>query len=90
MFDNEHVTKIPPVERRGQYAMTFVVPPAYIGNGAIEFYISVKRNGVELPIDGHRIIVNPPVLRRKGKDNYEEDPWGLAVDALWDSLGVSQ
>jgi hypothetical protein len=80
----------PLADRRGAETLIVDERPHEVFNGAgdlvgLGFKVRLFRRGREVPIDGHRLIVNPPVNVPEG-DSYREDPGRAALDAVWDSI----
>ena len=77
--------------------------PALVLNGAgevvgIECWVRLfNRNGVEIHIDPHRMILNPPLVPRKNltydaQGNRivgEQDAAAALVEVLWDSIDLT-
>lgn len=71
---------------KGRFALTIEAGPR-VRDGVLEVLVSVTRDGVRLPIDGHLRFVNPPIMvpdgtfrneTQRGKEyqvpNFVENP----------------
>ncbi len=72
--------------------LVFTSEPDYIRNSAgdiigadawVELY---DADGLEIPIDPHRRIVNPPTVPRTNLDTGLADPYEAFIEAVWDSV----
>ena len=69
--------------------------PALVLNGAgevvgIECWVHLfNRSGVEIQIDGHRLILNPPLIPRANIASMTQDAAAALIEALWDSLDLT-
>ena len=78
------------VDRRGSETLYVDERPHEVFNKAgdlvgVGFVVRLFRRGREVPIDGHRLIINPPGLVPDG-DGFRPDPLRAGLDAVWDSV----
>lgn len=92
--------------RKGNFPFTFtrgrfeveITSAGKWGNDGVEVFLNVKRDGKELNVDPHHVIINPPILfpdedgdveitDTQGKvRRYREDPLACILEALIDAV----
>lgn len=80
--------------RRGRYTLTIDQPPEPVLNTAgdlvgVDAVVRLFRGSYEVPIDGHRIFINPPGSLPDGRGGLLHDPTEALIHAVIESIALA-